>query len=549
MDEARRSAGPPTVAPWAVVVAGGLVALGVFLRVWLVSNTGVNSDEAVVGLMARQIQHGHFTTFFWGQAYGGVEPYVVAGAFEVFGFHTWLVEAVPAVLTAGGCVVLWRLASRVFSPTVGLLAASLAWAWPESNVRDSVQEYGFRGVVLLCGMTVLVCTVRVLAREDRRRTWALLGMATGVGWWASPEVLYFLVPAALGLAWAMARRPRRPWRTTAADWGTGTACAVLGALPWLYTNLTSHWPSLHVGTYFTGGTYGGRLGTFLTKTLPITLGVRTIASGSWLGRGAGPVLYGVVVIVVVLSAAVAAAKVPRARLLVAFLAVFPFLYAAQPTTYWRDGRFAVYFAPVVAAVVLGAVGYLAATARRPALPATRFAGAGLGAFALVAGSAAAVSSVQSLMLTTDFRARPVALGDQGVESAPQAVVRDLETHRITHVYAQYWVAYVVDLLSDGAVTATPPDAIRSRRLFEQVARAPRAAWLFTGPTAQDGQVLTASLSSAANPYDLTPAAFTATLDRRGVRSTTHVVGPMVAVLPSQQVTPQGLYRLETIGHL
>ncbi len=548
MDEARRSAGSPTVAPWAVVVAGGLVALGVFLRVWLVSNTGVNSDEAVVGLMARQIQHGHFTTFFWGQAYGGVEPYVVAVAFGIFGFHAWLVEAVPAVLTAGGCVVLWRLASRVFSPAVGLVAASLAWAWPESNVRDSVQEYGFRGVVFLCGMTVLLCTVRVLAREDRRRTWALLGVATGVGWWASPEVLYFLAPAALGLAWAMARRPGRPWRTVAADWGVGIGGAVLGALPWLYTNATSHWPSLHVGTYFTGGTYGGRLGTFLTKTLPITLGVRTIASGSWLGRGAGPVLYGVVAIVVVLSAAVVAAKVPRARLLVAFLAVFPFLYAAQPTTYWRDGRFAVYFAPVVAAVVFGAIGDVAARPRAASPPA-RFAGAGLGAFALVAASAAAVSSVQSLMLTTDFRARPVALGDQGVESAPQAVVRDLETRRITHVYAQYWVAYVVDLLSDGAVTATPPDAIRSRDLFEQVARSPRAAWLFTGPTAHDGRVLTASLSSAANPYSLTPAAFTGTLDRRGVRSTTDAVGPMVAVLPSQQVTPQGLYRLETIGHL
>jgi len=49
--------------------AGAGIALRVFVYVSVLGST--NSDEAVLGLMARHALHGEFTTFLWGTPYGG----------------------------------------------------------------------------------------------------------------------------------------------------------------------------------------------------------------------------------------------------------------------------------------------------------------------------------------------------------------------------------------------------------------------------------------------------------------------------------------------
>ena len=70
----------------ASLVWSGLLAAvcgaGILLRVWVYRSTlGIpDSDEAVVGLMARHILHGQITTFFWGQAYGGSQEALLDGA-------------------------------------------------------------------------------------------------------------------------------------------------------------------------------------------------------------------------------------------------------------------------------------------------------------------------------------------------------------------------------------------------------------------------------------------------------------------------------------
>src|SRR5271165_3555765 len=66
----------------ATLVAVGIAA-GLLGRAWWLTHVTFDSDQAVVGLMAREILHGHFTAFFWGQVYGGVEPFVVAAVFGV----------------------------------------------------------------------------------------------------------------------------------------------------------------------------------------------------------------------------------------------------------------------------------------------------------------------------------------------------------------------------------------------------------------------------------------------------------------------------------
>jgi hypothetical protein len=507
---------------------------------WLVANSGINSDEAVVGLMANGALHGHLTTFYWGQDYGGVEYLFVAALFKVFGAHAWLIRATACLLSVAACVVVWRLGRCIFGNDVGVpVAVVLIWIWPESNVRNSLQEFGFRGVVLVCGLLVLLAAVRIATHRDRLLTWALLGVSAGVGWWASPEILYFLVPAAPFVVMAVVRS--RPWPSRSAALATGVVGAVVGALPWLYTNVGSRFASLRIGQHFGSddGGYGHRVTVLFAKTLPIVLGTRVTGSGAWVGGGVGPLAFGLVVAIVVAACAYLLVRVPRARILVAFVVTFMFLYPAMPTGYWLDGRFAVYLAPVVGLVVLGAAGDVMHRAL-PSARARRRAWVAVGGVILVAAGASTVVSLDS---TTAFSSRPFAIGTPSSEATPAAVAGGLARSGVHHAYASYWVAYVLDFAGAGVVAATPPDAIRSQALYAAVAAQPRAAWLFTGPSAADRRAAATAFPNATNPYGLSIARFTRTLASGGIRVRELAIGPMVALVPSRAVTPPVLHAL------
>ena len=72
------------------------------MRSWYFFHTPSSSDQAIVGLMANAILHGHFSAFYWGQAYGGAEPYAVAGMFALFGHSAAVLNLTPALLSGCG---------------------------------------------------------------------------------------------------------------------------------------------------------------------------------------------------------------------------------------------------------------------------------------------------------------------------------------------------------------------------------------------------------------------------------------------------------------
>ena len=256
------------------------------------------------------------------------------------------------------------------------LAAAGAWVWSYAAVWNSVRENGFRQLVLCAGLVLVLCSLRIQRGRAPAAAYAGLGLAAGLGWWASPEIAYFVVPAVVLLVagwdrlydpggWRAA--PLRPGPVLVAGAG-----AVLGALPWLYTNLGDGFASLHPGSLPStpGQGYGQRLGVFFHAMLPIQLGVRTVPGGAWVGGPViGPVLYGLVAAVLAVAAVGALAGARRGRraapLLASALAVlaFPLIYAAVPSSgYWVDGRYGVLFPAL--AVVLAALA-LAGPARAP----------------------------------------------------------------------------------------------------------------------------------------------------------------------------------------
>ena len=360
----RAATSPPALRVLALVGVVLVAALGLLLRLWALGRWPVSSDEAIVGLMAKEILQGHFSAFYWGQRYGGGEPYVVAALFAVFGRSPFTLGITPVLLDTVAALLVWRIGRRLFPPVVGVGAALLFWIWPETYIWESILEYGFRWMALDCGLVVLLVALRISDGTERpaRRVlldWGVLGLAAGLGWWCTPEIAYYLVPVAALLVWRLAHRR---YTVGALDLATAAGAALLGALPWIWANVTSGFSSLaSVSQPNPPDPFFEHLKVLGVHVLPTLLGLRLrAAAGSplapWVfGTAPGAVLYALV-LVAAIAWLVVLVRRRQALVLVAFVVVFPFGYAISPFTwFWADARYAIYLAPVASLLAVSGV--------------------------------------------------------------------------------------------------------------------------------------------------------------------------------------------------
>ncbi len=544
----------------------GASAYGVVLRLWLLAHLAFQSDEAVVGLMGRQILDGHPTVFYWGSFYGGIEAYAVAPAMWVFGSTPTVVNATPAVLAAlaagvVGIVVVVAGGGR----RLAALAATLVWVWPFAAVFNSVRELGLRGVALLCGLVLVLCTLAIFEGRRHLALFAVLGLVGGLGWWASPEIVYFLVPGGVLLlvSWSRLFEPRARrarWRPVPVV--VALAGAVVGALPWLDANLRSGFTSLHSGALGSSGIgYGGRLRDFFAHVLPTQLGLQGVPDGQWVGGGTlGPVLFAFVLVLVAAGLGAAAWQVRRQGRAAApvgavalGVVVFPFLYAVFPNAgYWTDGRYGVYLPPPLALLwALALAGALrqpvaprrdaAHRPRRHALGRPRTAPVAVAVTACL-GVVGATVLTAGVARTERVPATPSAFFSGWSSADPNRLAAGaatgLEAAHIRHAYATYWVAYVIDFLTHDRVVLTPtlPDDPRNVDLYNEVVGSTHPAYLFYAQ-GREGQATFAFANAEPGPAGMSEAAFTASLRRRGVPYRVVHTGLLDAVVPERPVAP------------
>ena len=366
-------------------------------------------------------------------------------------------------------------------------------------IWQSVREGGFREATLCCGLAALICCIRVYHRRAGPGTFFLLGGALGLGWWASPEIGYFALPClVLLLAWWWAASgshvlgqgtdDREPTRLGALV--LVLAGGLVGSLPWLYANAHTGFASLKSSSLpaNSGATYGDRLSVFFHYMLPLQLGVRTVASGEWVGGNAvGKLLYAVLLLMIAAACVRAVwvavgerrALVPAA--LVAGVVAYPFLYAAAPgTAYWQDGRYGIYLPALVVVLLATSLGTVHTKLSRPdgeRAPVAR------GALVLAAvGVMGALCLTVAGARTAGVPATFFTSWRQG-DAPMEQVVQSLREHHIADAYGDYWTAYDLDFLSGGspAISPTRLDTVRSTGLAREVASSRDPAWLFFAP--------------------------------------------------------------------
>lgn len=433
--------------PTAIFVGAG-VAVAVALRVWVLTSPfgAVDGDEAVWGLMARHVREGELSVFFWDQAYGGThEVFLTAPVFALVGSSAVALRVVPLALFALATALVWRIGRRTVGDRSAVIGAVLFALWPAYVIWKSTKAHGFYGSGLVLSLLVLLLALRLAERESLVDL-AGLGLAAGLGWWATPQTAFVCLPALVWLAWRRPALLRRGWIAVLA--------AVVGALPWLVWNFANDWASLASPFGRGEDAYFDHLRTFAYATFPTLLGLRVPFSLEWLtGELVGRLVEMVAFVGVVWLA------FRRHTLLLAVLLVYPFLVAFGPhAALNEEPRYLVLLVPVIALLL----GDVLARSRW-----TAFAGT----------SAIAALSIAGLAGMSRQQPPVPPIGGIRAPADLAPVIRTLDAAGVRYALAPYPTAYRITFETDERIVASSTTHVRYEP-HDRLVRSQRPAYVF-----------------------------------------------------------------------
>ena len=223
-----------------------ILVIAVGFRGWLIASDAFSfeSDEAVVGLMARHINQGRdIPTFYYGQDYmGSLDALLIAGGFRLLGESVDTIRVVQLGLYALALLSGYALALTVTRRRRTALVALLLLAIPTAlgTLYTGITLGGYNEIVIL-GNVVLLTGWQVTAggRRDSWR-WITLGLAAGLGWWTNGAIVMACgVVVLMGVwrfVWPGAGRGI-PWRGIV----LAAVAFMLGSAPWWLHNLRHDW--------------------------------------------------------------------------------------------------------------------------------------------------------------------------------------------------------------------------------------------------------------------------------------------------------------------
>jgi Dolichyl-phosphate-mannose-protein mannosyltransferase len=433
---------------WPLLIGGAVVA-GAALRAWILTGAlgMAESDEAIVGLMARHTLDGEFRVFYWVNYYSGTQEVLLTAAlFALVGPSVAALKLVPAALLGALALVTWRIGRLTVGEPAARVGAALLWVWPPFLVFWSTKARSAYGIGPLCGAVVLWMAIR-LRDHPRRLDAAILGFALGCGIWSTQQSLLLALPA---IAWVLVRNPGVLRLTH-----YGLAGAVVGAAPWIAWNVTHGLKGVLPVTSVEGQdtTYLGRLWDLFTIVVPEWLGLRLPYSRDWLVWKPLGVALTVVAVALVVFAITRRTR-PTEPLLAAVV-LYPLIYAATSFTFFTDEpRYLIFVAPVLSLLVATALA-------RPPLAA--------------AGLAVAVvwSAFYLVRLEDQGRFRYVG---QPTDMGPLISLLDREGQ--DRVFADYWIAYRLDFESGERIVATSTGFVRNAEYDELVKAARNPAYVY-----------------------------------------------------------------------
>jgi len=459
----------------------------------LVSTIGrLDADEAVTGIMAHQILHGHWFVYLAGENYmGALEQYLQALVLWVLPSTPTSLRLVQVALCGVTCVLVGLVGRRMTgSPWGGVLAAAIYAAGPYYNVYKGIHSHGAYDTAQVIGVVALLVALR-LDPAARHSRWlaAALGLCVGLGVWESSLALFLVVPA---VVWAIGSTRGSILRLLP----FGIAGALIGYAPPIAYQFQHGWlPPWAQGNGTTTGSLGSKLDGLLHPVLGMFLGVLRPFSGAP-AVGWVPEALVLVVALALLAAGIAVrwrglADLVRLRtarrapidLVFAAFVLFAVLYGFSAfTVYTREPRYLFTLYPLLA------LGLAWGVTRLPRRSAGTVGIAVVGV--VLAMSIVTMRTADTLGETTGHVDRiPIRTQDM------PAVAAALEAHGVRALYANYWLAYPIAFAANGAIdVVATPGINRFPAMAAALARAPDPA--FAAPIGPPADRLQAAITAS-----------------------------------------------------
>jgi len=278
-----------------------LMVIGAALRLDFMRAVGftIDSDEAIVGLMAKHILEGEpVPTFYYGQHYmGSLEAIMASASFALFGTTGFALQLVPLVWSLALIVVMFFLGKELGGRTVGRIAALLTAIPPVALVVWSTKARGGFIEILVLGALAMYGATRWFKSSARVTTYPILiGLVLGIGWWVNNQILYFMLPIALFSAFYLLQEwiaARCSLLEAARVVGVGSAAFLVGgSCYWLY-NVEHDFPSLGMFGRSNLEEIGEHLQGLWSTAVPILLGAKHFWEADEIFPGATSLYYGV----------------------------------------------------------------------------------------------------------------------------------------------------------------------------------------------------------------------------------------------------------------
>lgn len=279
---------------WLLLIAA--LSLLVRLALLLASDFVIDSDEAIVGLMAKHILEGReFPIFYYGQDYmGSFEAILSVPFFVVFGKTSFALKLVPLLFSLLQVLLVYELASRFSDRFAARLASFFCALGPSALILWSTKARGGFIELVALGTLALILSVDLLKeKEPRAAKFAWLGALLGLAWWINNQIVFYII--AIVVAFFIHFVRHLGFAQSLKLFAVSCGAFLLGSLPfWVYNLQAPLFRTINFLLSSQGGagaSFLDNLEGFFFKALPIIFGARRFWTEEDVFPGASLLVY------------------------------------------------------------------------------------------------------------------------------------------------------------------------------------------------------------------------------------------------------------------
>lgn len=416
------------------------------LTLWFAHLVPFNSDEAVLGLMAKHILLGERPLFFYGSPYlGSLDAYLVSGMYRIFGQNVFSIRLTEILVYIAYVWSFFWLGKKFIRDTrFSWLPAAFAVIPPVLVTTYTAATVGGYGESILLGNFILGFGYDVTLgdRRDNAWYWAALGVVGGLGLWTLAMTGVYLLPVVI---WGLMRFR---WKRVP-FYALSLAFFILGSAPWWFGMIqTSGAPLAAWSRSFPEQvTIGQRLLWLFVFALPAVIGFRFPWQAFWQPwYFTGPFIVVNTVCFWTLIRKPRGGGVFKAGVWKMIGGMGAVLLAVMILTYYGNDPTGRYFIPLFVVLVFAWSEFIILFWSKKKVWGIIF----VILWFVINGGATLQAALAPELITTQFNA--ITRFDN---SHDEELIQFLETQGEKFGYSNYWVSYRLSFLTDEQVIFSP----------------------------------------------------------------------------------------------